>query len=135
MSRSKYIPKGFESDSRSNDTSANIYESMLESEAFMDLTKNQRLLYVYCKKQYYGKRKPQRDYPDIEEFKSEECFYFCLSMAERYGLYTRKNKGQFYKDMKALVSHGFIDVVSNGKYTKSKTVYRYSYAWKLWKHG
>lgn len=45
-----YKAKTFESNGASNDTSANVYESMLNSPAFMDMTKNQRLLYIYMKK-------------------------------------------------------------------------------------
>ena len=134
MSRKKkYIPKSFESDSRSNDTSANIYDSMLESVAFMDLTKSQRLLYLYMKKQYYGKRKPCKDYPDEQQFQGDDLFYFPLGQAEQYKLYSRSNRGQFYSDIAALEAHGFIRTVSNGKFTKTKSIYQYSGDWKLWK--
>ena len=64
--RKRYMPRFFESTGITNDTSANIYESMLNSAAFQDLTKNQRLLYMYMKAQYYGKRKPGKDFPDEE---------------------------------------------------------------------
>lgn len=73
--RKKYVPKKWESKgevymddsgSRKADTSANIYESMLTSKAFAFLTDRQKMLYVCCKAQYYGKRKPGRDYPDVE---------------------------------------------------------------------
>lgn len=59
--KGKYVPKLFESTGVSHDTSANIYGSMLESPAFKDLSKNQRLLYIYMKKQYYGTKKPGKD--------------------------------------------------------------------------
>lgn len=134
MSRRKgYTPKGFESDSRGNDTSANIYESMLQSAAFMDLTKTQRLLYLYMKAQYYGKRKPCKDYPDVPQFKGDDLFYFPLGLAERYRLYSRSNNRQFYSDIAALEGHGFIKIVSSGRNTKTKSIYQYSGDWKLWK--
>lgn len=127
-----YKPKTFESTGISNDTSANIYESMLESPAFMDLTKNQRLLYLYMKKQYYGKRKPEKDFPDIEQLQGDDLFYFNLALAVKYGLYTRGNHKSFYADIKAIEQHGFIETVSSGKSTKSRSIYRYSGAWKEW---
>lgn len=49
------------------DTSANIYESMLTSDAFALLTTKQQILYVFCKAQYYGKRKPEKDFPEVEQ--------------------------------------------------------------------
>lgn len=130
--RKPYIPRSFESTGEARDTSANIYESMLKSVAYQDLTKNQRLLYVYMKAQYYGKRKPGRDFPDVERLQGDDLFYFNLALAEEYGLYTRKNRGAFYDDIKAIESHGFIRTVSNGRNTKQKSVYEFSGDWKEW---
>ncbi len=130
--RKPYKPKLFESDGRSNDTSANIYESMLLSEAFQDLTKNQRILYVYMKAQYYGKRKPGRDYPEIKELRSDDLFYFNFSLAEKYRLYSRNNRKQFYYDVHEIEKHGFIKTISNGKSTKTRSVYQFSDEWQGW---
>ncbi len=127
-----YKPKAFESAGGDRDTSANIYESMLQSAAFMDLSKNQRLLYLYLKAQYYGKRKPGKDYPDIEQFQGDDLFYFPMSVAEKYGLYTKSNHTAFRNDMKALESHGFIRTVSNGKSTKKKSICQFSGEWRIW---
>ena len=133
MARKKeYRPKAFESTGGGRDTSANIYESMLLSTAFMDLSKNQRLLYLYLKAQYYGKRKPGRDCPEIEQLQGDDLFYFPMSAAEKYGLYTRSNHTAFRNDMKVLESHGFIKTVSNGKATKKKSIYQFSGAWRVW---
>lgn len=116
-----------------NDTSANIYESMLTSPAFTDLTKNQRFLYVCMKKQYYGKRKPGRDFPDVERFQGDELFYFNRSLAvDKYKLYKDGGRSEFYADIKALERHGFIETVSSGKETKSRSIYRFSGDWKTW---
>lgn len=130
--RKKYVPKPFESAGGANDTSANIYESMLNSAAFQDLTKNQRLLYIYMKAQYYGKRKPEKDFPDVEQMQGDELFYFNLSLAEKYGLYSRGNRGQFYNDVKALEEHGFIMVVSSGRSTKTRSIYKFTGGWRVW---
>lgn len=116
-----------------SDTSANIYESMLLSAAYMDLTTRQQQLYTLCKAQFYGHRKPSQDYPDIEQVAGDDCFYLNLGAVTRYGLYTRNMRGKFYADMKALEQHGFIKTVSSGRATKSKSVYRLVANWKDWK--
>ena len=105
--RKKYKPKDFESTGVSNDTSANIYESMLQSTAWKDLKPRERQLYIYCKAQYYGKRKPAKDFPDIPQVQSEECFYLNLSLVVSYGIYTRNGNKEFYQDMKKLEEHGY----------------------------
>ena len=129
----KYKPKPFESTGQSNDTSANIYESMLLSPAFKDLTKNQRLLYVYMKAQYYGKRKPGRDFTDIEALQDDKLFYFNFALAKKYGLYSSDgSKGRFYDDITALEDHGFITTLVNGKSNHRRSIYRYSTDWQEW---
>lgn len=130
--RRKYKPKSFESTGRSNDTSANIYESMLQSDAYKHLTKNQRLLYMYMKSQYYGKRKPGKDFPDVEQLQGDELFYFNLSLAESYGLYTKNNHKALYNDIRALERHGFIKTIINGAATKTRSVYQLIGDWKFW---
>lgn len=97
--KKQYIPKPFESTGEVRDTSANIYESMLCSAAYQDLTKNQRLLYVYMKAQYYGKRKPGRDNQDIESLQGDDLFYFNLALAVKYGLYASGSRQQLYADI------------------------------------
>ena len=57
-----YLKKSFESSGASSDTSANIYCSMINSAAWLDLTASQKVLYVTCKAQYYAeKKKPIQD--------------------------------------------------------------------------
>ncbi len=132
VKKKAYRPKSFESSGKSNDTSANLYESMLLSAAFMDLTPKQRLLYVYMKAQYYGKRKPGKDNPNIENLQGDDLFYFPRTLAEKYNLYTRSNNRQFYNDIKAIEEHGFIKTISSGKATKTKSIYKFVGAWKMW---
>ena len=135
MARKKrYKPKPFESTGSSNDTSANIYESMLIHPAFLGLTKNQRLLYIYLKAQYYGKRKPGRDYPDEERLQGETLFYFSHETAVKYGLCTKAGKTELYKNIRALVSAGFIEIVVSGRASKKKSVYKFSSRWHEEKH-
>ena len=95
MSRQKYKPKSFESTGISSDTSANIYMSMLLSNAWNKLTKNQQILYVYCKAQYYAeKRKPKTMVIELNENEQNLCFTMNKSKwCKMYGLY--KDGGQW----------------------------------------
>ena len=130
----KYAPRSYETDSfrgkfidkngtYRTDTFFRIYESMLISPAFISLSKNQKLLYMYCKAQVMGKRKPKVDFSDIGEFQGEEYFYLHLQAVVDYGLYKRGGQTQFRRDMQALEDKGFIKKVSSGKYNKSKNIY------------
>lgn len=132
MSNKKsYRPKSFESNGAKNDTSSNIYMSMLMSESWQKLTKNQQLLYVYCKAQYYAeKRKPK---PQLVQLTEEElCQCFTMNKSKwcgLYHLYKDGNQNGFIKDMKALIDLGFIDIVENGKNTRTKSIYKFSSKW------
>lgn len=115
------------------DTVTRIFESMLLSEAFMDLTSKQKILYIYCKAQFYGKKKPkgEKEFKDLGLFQDEEYFYFPLRTATSYGLYNESTHANFYRDMQVLVEHGFIERASPGRF-KQKSIYRYSDGWKTW---
>ena len=102
---------------------------MLTSAAFTDLTKNQRLLYIYMKAQYYGKRKPSHDFI----MQSDEVFYFNRAIAIEYHLYSDSNRKSFYDDIKAIEQHGFIRTISNGKAAKQRNIYQFVSDWKQWK--
>lgn len=127
--KQKYTPKSFESTGDTSDTSANMYISMMKSPAFMDLTTNQRLLYVYMKACYYGqKRKPVEG--DRTAFTFNQCTWI---KGNEYGFCIYSNRNQFYRDRNALVSHGFIDVVESNRNQRESNVYRYSDRWQTWR--
>lgn len=119
-----YQKKDFESAGANYDVSSNIYLSMLKSEAWEALTKNQRLLYLYLKMQYYSqKRKPNKD--------DKSMFYFNQTKwLNEYKLYSEGNKKSFYNDIEQLISKGFIDCVSSGKTTRERNIYKYSSRWQ-----
>lgn len=124
--RSKYEKKSFESTGVSGDTSANVYMSMLLSEAWMDLTALQQRLYLYCKAQYYGeKQKPTDD---------KLCFTMNRAKwSDKYRLYGKSsNQRGFYRDMSALIEHGFIVCQASGATTRKKSIYRFSDKWQQW---
>ena len=116
----KYKPKPWESVG-GNRLSANIYASMIQSKAWMQLSKNARLLYVYMKMQYYG-AKNLADHPETD-------FVFNWALASKtYGLYT--NYKQFQNDRNMLITNGFIELIENGKNTRTKSIYRFSDKWQ-----
>ncbi len=121
-----------------SDTFTPITDSVLLSEAFHDLKPHEQILYIAMRSQEYGKRKPCRDYMEgsveWERVKSDKCFYFPRSMAERYcKRYAHNNHNRLYKDIGVLVQHGFIDIVISGKADRSKSVYAYSDRWHHWR--
>jgi hypothetical protein len=110
------------------DTSANIYESMLLSDAWQDLTAPQVRLYLVCKAQFYGKAKP-KDY-------GSKAFYMNMDLwLGTYHLYKSNNRAGFYRDMDELIAHGFITCLSNGYSTKSRSVYEFSDQWQSFGKG
>lgn len=114
------------------DTFARLYESMLTSPAFMSLNSKQKVLYLYCKSQYMGKRKPERDFPNIEAVKGSDKFYLSWAMVQKYELYKPSMSANFYNDMKVLCEHGLIEKVSSGKQQRMKSIYKFSGNWKTW---
>lgn len=141
-SRSKYKPRPFESQGEKfkddkgkirNDSSANIFESMLLHKAFKTLKTRQKLLYVYCKSQYFGHRKPQQDNPNLEQAKGAEKFYFWFQLGVDYGLYAPSMQKEFYQDMEALEAHGLIKTVAQGHYPYTRTIYELDSRWRTWK--
>lgn len=134
MSRQKikYKPKKFESNGSSSDTSANIYMSMLMSNSWKNLTKNQQILYIYCKAQYYAeKRKPKPHITQLNDEDLAQCFTMSKSKwCTLYGIYKDGNQNGFIKDIKALINNGFIDLIENGKNTRTKSIYKLSSRWQ-----
>ena len=132
MSRGKkYIPQSFESLGNSNDTSANIYISMLTSPAWQSLTHNAQVLYIYCKAQYYAeKRKPIPQIRQLNDTHLKRCFTMNKSKwLDLYHIYNSDN-GQFNKDMAMLIENGFVEVIESGKTSRTKSIYMLSDKWK-----
>lgn len=122
------------------DTTAPIWHSMLVSSAFKDLTPRQQMLYVCAKDQFFGARsRPSRDFPEDDRFQGyqgREAFYLNHGLVSKiYGLYPVSNKRDLGKDIKALIEHGFIDLVANGRQTQTRSIYKYSDRWKEWKQN
>ena len=125
--KTKYTLKTFESTGTTSDVSANIYDSMILSEAYRSLSSKQRDLYTHCKLQLYrvaDKNKPDRLDPTQ--------FYFNRYLWKHtYKLYSGGGGG-FYKDMEQLIKKGFIRCLSSGKTARVKSIYQFSDKWRLY---
>lgn len=136
MAKKKYTKKSYESDQSNSDVSANIYHSMLISDAWKDLKPRAKVVYLAMKDQKYSqRRKPISIENDSDLFHyQEDDFYFNRAKwCNEYGL-CAGNHTSFESDVKALIEHGFIEIVRNGKTARVKSIYRYSDKWKSWKN-
>ena len=135
MSRKQksYKLRPFECTGEKGDSWTVISNSQFMSEAFQDLTKNQMLLYYRVKGREYGFRKPAQVYKENEKLQDPLMVFYSIGDAIRDGIYTRNNETQFRKDMKALIEHGFLTVIMNGKNQKKKSVYKLVSEWRKWK--
>jgi hypothetical protein len=97
---------------------------MLMSAAWRDLSPKQHELYLYCKAQLFAEK--QKPYGD-ESFTMNRSKWNLL-----YGLYNDGNEKGFYRDIDALIEHGFIICKSSGKATRTKSIYAYSDKWRKW---
>lgn len=118
--RKAYVPKSFESVG-GNSLSANLYATMLQSKAWHNLNKGAMVLYTYMKLQYYGAK-------GINEHPRTDFVFNKAMYTKVYGLYT--NTEQFRKDRDRLIENGFIELVENGKTTRTKNIYRFSDKWQ-----
>ena len=124
-----YMPKPFESTIGSKkDTSANIYMSMLKSNAFMSLTSSQKVLYLYCKSQQYGMPTNERAKSELID-KLEDFTVSEYKWKETFKLYSKANRSKFYKDMNKLIEVGLIDCVRPGQSSRTKNIYKFSSRW------
>lgn len=142
-----YKPKTFESEmeflptkksgGKVKDVSANIYISMLQSQAWHNLTNKQKELYLYCKAQYYGESKSKSEHLTAKEKDCEENIdiskRFTMNKSkwcEIYGLYTESTQRYFYSDMKALIQNGFVKALEKGQSSRTKNIYEFSDKWR-----
>lgn len=109
--------------SKSSSIFVQLFCPMLQHPNYIRLSDRQKTLYTYMKLQKYGgnRNRPEEAFNDT--------FYFNWALASKtYQIY-RKNKSGFYGDIKALVDAGFIEVVTNGRSSREKSVYKYSDKW------
>lgn len=121
----KFLPEGIK------DTFARVSLSTMISPAFRDLTGMQVRLFLIAKIQEFasGKARPMVDFPN-QGF-TERYIYLNYGIVKSYGFYKGDSKG-FYRDVKALVDHGFLEVVSEQHYKGERKIYKLSGKWADW---
>ncbi len=128
-----YDRKPFESakpGSSGHDRYVGLYDTMTCSPAWRDLSGNQRDLYRICKSQYM-KKGPAKRYPDYKPYDRDEVFSLSWDMVQEDA---PQRETTFYRDMKVLEKHGFINVLEHGGYNRV-TIYELSDKWKFWRKG
>lgn len=132
MGKTNQKKRSFECTGVKDDSFARIYNSMLTHPAFIALKTRQKVLYLYAKNQFYGTRKPGKDFKDDPRLQEDTMFYLNFGLVvNKYGLYSRNGQHEFYSDVQALIDAGFIERVANGKSTKSRSIYKFSSNWKF----
>ena len=118
--KTKYIRKSFETrlPGAADSTGEKIVAlclTQLMSDAWANLTGNQRNLYIFMRLRYDGE--------------NEHGFYFNKALyMKQYRLYT--NGTQFQRDLAGLVENGFVDIVERGWTTRTRNVYAFSDRWQ-----
>lgn len=144
--KTEYIPVAFESENsvapkgkngKRKDKSANIYYTMLMSNAWRNLTGNQKELYLFCKLQQFGESLSMQEHATAQEKENDEkpnlSDRFTMNKSkwcELYRLYIPQNAKRFYKDMQALIDNGFVEKLQSGFTDRSKNIYKFSSKWK-----
>jgi hypothetical protein len=108
--------------------SAKVYDLMLTSAAYKDLTPQAKALYTYMKAQLYATPREDKPNKDINLFVFNRSLYMT-----KYELYS--NGEHFSKYCHELIAHGFIEIHECGRTTRTKNVYKYSDKWKNWTKG
>lgn len=112
-----------------------LYQSMLMSEAYKDLSNRAKNLYTYCRLQEHAMSSSERSKVKTEtsiDLTDRRYFTMNKSKLKLYGLYSPNSLSPFYADIASLIRHGFLICVYNGKHDRKKSVYAYSSNWLYW---
>lgn len=139
------------------ETTASKTMSMMLSKAHRDLTPRQRELLTVAYSQFYGARsRPCLDFPEVDVFKecrgNKHIYLNKKLLVDVFGLYSENNHSAMYKDIDALVTHGFLDrltprvnpkdkdgqrpnttIDENGQMKFSRSIFSFSDKWRRWK--
>lgn len=102
---------------------------MAESEAFRSLSGKQKSLYLLCMKQLHVNTTPHKEFPEVEAFKGGETFFMTFKTVCDNRLYKQGSQSTFRRDMRALMTMGLIECISNGKRQYKMNVYKMSSKW------
>lgn len=130
--KSKYKPLSFEC-AGSSVVNASISLSMMQSDAWKQLSHSAMVLYLHMKTQLFAVPYADKPLNDDGE-KDRTLFVFNRAMYTKvFPIFT--NGEQFRRYSHELIKYGFIELVQSGKITRTKNIYRYSSNWKSWYDG
>jgi len=122
--RRKQPPKPYQRRSNGSSHFNQLYDDLLDSEAFHGLSARQKVLYIYCVRESHGQA--MRDSGTA----NDALFYMNRALrTEVHELYAKSDTRCFERDMGALISVGLVDCVRSGYEKREKTVYRLSSRW------
>jgi len=121
----KYCKKSYESTKGIGwDNFVALYESLLESQAGRELTPKQLQLYIYCRLQLHDKKNKPLPNDDLAFYMNQ------AKWSEKYNLYNKSNAKGFQRDIKQLISLGFIECIACGAVNYSSSIYKFSDMWQ-----
>ena len=112
-----------------NEPHADIFLSMVLSDAWANLTGNAVKLYHLMKMQAYSKNK-EKNIPKNKRMLGKADFYFnkALIMHAYPNMYS--SMSQFYRDRDCLIENGFIDRIYHSNSPTEKDIFRLSDRWQ-----
>lgn len=107
-----------------------LYMTMIQSDAWANLTGGAIKLYCYMKQQAFSKAKNNGRKKGEYELKGSE-FYFNKALIKKNckNLYP-SSLNQYYKDKECLIQNGFIEVAWHSPNTIDKDIYKLSDKWQ-----
>ena len=104
-----------------------IFNDLLDSPAFHDLRPSAKVLYLYCQRETHGDAMRDSGTQD------ERLFYMNRALrCKVHELYPLSDSRGFERDMRELVSHGFVDCLESGLAERKRSLYRLSGRWCDW---
>jgi hypothetical protein len=98
-----------------------ICDSMIDSDAWKSLEPSQMGLYLLIKRKFTKNKTGDDNRQNVS-----------FPFSEYKKIRTYSNQRTFWRDLDALIEHGFIEVVSSGKPTREPTIYGFSELWKCY---
>lgn len=128
MAKKNYVRDTFAS-CKDKDTFGSIYESMVLSPAFIELSSREKVMYMLCRVQASSKTAKSCIYNHATENEREyekNAFVFPAKHMAKYGI----DRSNGNKLLKQLEEKGFIEKVECNKRQRKINVYRFSIGWK-----
>lgn len=127
--KKEYKPDYYASLGNAKDTFSTLYDSMITSEKFKQLSLPAKNVYYLCRNQYTSRRGRECLYNHAKEYGityPDGCFVFPAKHSEVYGL----KRAYVSKYLTELEKAGFIKRYENNKHTWKVNVYQFSTEWK-----